>query len=51
MLTLTAWDLGQIALLLAACWGCYRAGIEKGIGKTLDWMESEGIIEIKDEEQ
>jgi len=51
MLTLTAWDLGQIALMLAACWACYKAGVEKGVAKALDWMESEGIIEFEDEEQ
>lgn len=50
MLTLSAWDLGQIALLLATCWVCYKAGIERGIAKTLDWMESEGIVEFKDDE-
>lgn len=50
MLTLSAWDLGQLALLLAACWACYKAGIERGISRTLDWMESEGIVEFKDDE-
>jgi len=44
-ITFTLIDLGQIALLLAACYGCYIKGVNKGIGDTLEFFEEQGLIE------
>jgi hypothetical protein len=42
------YDLIQIALLLLACFACFKAGHKKGVNDTLDFMEAEGIIESDD---
>lgn len=50
MITFTGLDLIQIGLLLAACWGCYRAGINQGVNDALIYLESEGIIKLENTE-
>lgn len=47
----TLYDLIQIGLLLLACLMCYKAGRQRGIQDTLDYFESEGIIEAEPEEK
>lgn len=49
-ITFTLIDLMQIGLLLAACYACYRRGISKGIGDTLDFFEQQGLIEKEQED-
>lgn len=44
-ITLTLWDLGQVGLMVAACYGCYLKGLNKGIGDTLEFFEEQGLIE------
>jgi hypothetical protein len=44
-ITLTLWDLGQVALMVAACYGCYLKGLNQGIGDTLEFFEEQGLIE------
>jgi len=41
-------DLVQIALLLLACFACYKWGHRKGVEDTLEFMENQGIIESQD---
>ena len=43
--TFTLYDMIQIALLLAACYSCFKWGHNRGVGDTLDYLESEGVIE------
>ena len=43
--TITLMDLGQITLMLGACYACYIKGLHKGIGDTLEFFENEGLIE------
>jgi len=50
-LVFTINDLIQISLFIAACYGCYRAGIDKGVSDTLEFLESEGHIEFEPEEK
>ena len=50
-LVFTINDLIQIGLFVAACYGCYRAGIDRGVTDTLEFLESEGHIEFKSEEK
>lgn len=45
---LDLYDLIQIGLLLLACFACYKLGHKKGVEDTLDFFESEGIIESED---
>jgi hypothetical protein len=40
-------DLIQLALMLGACYTCYKAGHYRGITDTVDFFEKEGIIEIE----
>jgi hypothetical protein len=47
----SAMDLIQIGLMLAACYGCYKAGVQRGVTDTLDFLESEGHIEFESEEK
>lgn len=42
---LTLLDLLQLALLVAACYGCYLKGLNQGIGDTLEFFEEQGLIE------
>lgn len=44
----TLYDMIHMALMLAACYACYRAGKNKGIDDTLLYFEKEGIIEIEE---
>jgi len=44
----TVYDLIQIGLLLLTCFACWRAGIKRGIEQTIDYFESEGIIESEE---
>jgi len=44
-ITFTLMDLGQIALMVAACYACYLRGVNKGIGDTLEFFEDQGLIE------
>ena len=34
--------------MLLACYACFKAGHKRGVEDTLDFMESEGIIESED---
>jgi len=43
--TFTLYDMIQIALMLAACYACFKWGHNKGVEDTLDYLESEGVIE------
>lgn len=43
--TVTLMDLGQIVLMLVACYACYIKGLNKGIGDTLEFFEEQGVIE------
>jgi hypothetical protein len=43
--TVTLMDIGQITLLILACYACYLKGLNKGIGDTLDFFEEQGVIE------
>lgn len=47
----TLYDIIQIGLLLLTCFICYKAGRHRGIQDTLDYFESEGIIESEAEEK
>lgn len=47
-ITFSLYDLIQLSLMLAACFACYKWGHQKGMEDTLDFFESEGVIE-KDE--
>jgi len=47
----SAMDLIQIGLLLLACYGCYKAGIQRGVTDTLNFLESEGHIEFEPEDK
>ena len=49
-ITLTLWDIGQIALMLTACYACYNRGFNKGIGDTMEFLEEQGVIELEDKE-
>lgn len=51
LITLSFMDLAQIALMIAACYGCYQKGISKGVGDTLEFFEDQGIIEKEQENQ
>lgn len=44
----TLYDIIQIALMLGACYSCYKWGHHKGMNDTLDFFEEEGIIERKE---
>ena len=44
-ITFTLYDIIQIVLMLGACYAFYRNGHEKGVNDTLDFFESEGLIE------
>jgi len=48
MITFTLFDIVQIGLLIAACWACYHAGIEKGAMSVIEMLEEEGVLQIKD---
>jgi hypothetical protein len=41
----------QLALMLLACYFCYRWGHRAGIIDTLDVLESEGVLERADTEE
>lgn len=43
-------DLIHIALMLLACYACFRWGHYKGINDTVEFFESEGIIEVEKRE-
>lgn len=49
-MTISVWVLVEILWLLAACWLCYRAGLNAGIHNTLDYLESQGVIEKAEDE-
>jgi hypothetical protein len=40
----------QIGLMLGACYSCYRWGHYKGISDTVEFFESEGIIEVEEKD-
>ena len=40
-------DLIQLALMLAACYACYRRGINVGTVATLEKLESLGVIKLQ----
>jgi len=44
-ITFSLLDILQIGLLIAACYGCYLKGVNKGIGDTLEFFEEQGLIE------
>lgn len=41
-------DMGQIFLMLAACYACFKAGHIKGVQDTIEYLEDEGIIETEE---
>ena len=41
-------DMGQIFLMLGACYACYKAGHVKGVQDTIEYLEDEGIIETEE---
>jgi hypothetical protein len=43
-----AYGVIQIALMLGACYACYKAGHYKGITDTVDFFEEQGIIEVEE---
>ena len=47
--TITLMDLGQIILLIIACYACYLKGLNKGIGDTLEFFEEQGLIEREEQ--
>jgi hypothetical protein len=44
-ITFSLYEIIQIVLMLVTCYACYKNGHEKGVNDTLDYFESEGIIE------
>jgi hypothetical protein len=42
-------DLIQLALMLFACYACYRRGINVGTVSTLEKLESLGVIKLQRE--
>lgn len=44
-ITFSLYDLIQLSLMIAACFACYKWGHQKGMEDTLDFFESEGLIE------
>lgn len=51
MFNFSDYDLIQIFLLLLACWGCYRAGIDKGTSNVLDFLHEQGVIKYEEDEE
>lgn len=43
--TITLLDIGQLIIMLAACYACYLKGLNKGVGDTLEFFEEQGLIE------
>ena len=43
--TFTLYDLIQMALMIFACYACFKWGHERGVNDTIDFFEAEGIIE------
>jgi hypothetical protein len=42
------YGLIQIALMLGACYSCYKWGHYKGITDTVEFFEDQGIIEVEE---
>lgn len=44
-------DIFHIALMVGACYACYRWGHHRGMVDTVNFFEDEGIIEVKEIDQ
>ena len=45
---MSTYEIIEIALLLLACYGCYQAGIKRGIEETIDLVIDDEIITADD---
>jgi hypothetical protein len=50
-ITFTLMDMIQIALQLLACYICWKWGHQRGIVDTINYFESQGVIEVTDKEK
>lgn len=47
-ITFSLLDVIQLALMLGACYACFRWGHYRGITDTVEFFEKEGIIEVEE---